>query len=282
MKTANERIPMKPKRPKGRRWTTTSLSLASALLVVALGANSSGQGADETKPTGQATLEETRLVMGKWIETQQIVSKERNDWQQGKEILTSRLELVKQELAGLETKLAEARAKIAETNTKRDALLAEDGELKSVVASLTDTVTGMEIDVQRLFKSLPEPVRVKLEPLHQRIPEDPSKTRASASERFQNMLGILNEVGKANNEITVAYEVRNLADGKPSEVRALYVGLAQAYYLSASGEAGIGRPTPEGWRWETSKSLASDVSTALEIVQGKHTPAFVPLPMKLQ
>jgi hypothetical protein len=48
--------------------------------------------------------------MGKWIETQQILSKERNEWQQGKEILLGRLELVKKEVASLEEKIAEAQS----------------------------------------------------------------------------------------------------------------------------------------------------------------------------
>ncbi|MCE9592637.1 MAG: DUF3450 domain-containing protein [Planctomycetes bacterium] len=277
--STDPRIDRTPERPKRRGPT---LALASALLVVTLAANSVRQGGDETKPTGAATLEETRLVMGKWIETQRLVSKERNDWQQGREILTSRLELVKQEIAGLETKIAQARTAVTETNAKRDALLAEDATLQSAGNQLTVAVTSMEDQVRRLFKSLPEPIQTKLQPLHQRIPEDPAKTRATTAERFQNVIGILNELNKANNELNVSYEVRNLANGKPSEVRAMYVGLAQAYYVSAGGEAGVGHPTPEGWQWEPSKTLANDVSMALEIAQGKQTPAFVPLPMKLQ
>jgi hypothetical protein len=63
----------------------------------------------------------------------------------------------------------------------------------------------------------------------------------------------------------------------------MYVGLAQAYYVSAAGEAGIGRPSPTGWQWESSSSsVGNDVLMAMDIIQGKHTPAFVPLPMKLQ
>jgi hypothetical protein len=76
--------------------------------------------------------------------------------------------------------------------------------------------------------------------------------------------------------------VHHLAGGKPAEVQAIYVGLAQAYYVSAGGEAGIGRPGPEGWTWEPSRAVAREVLTALEILQGKQTPAFVPLPVKLQ
>jgi hypothetical protein len=80
----------------------------------------------------------------------------------------------------------------------------------------------------------------------------------------------------------VNYEVRTLADGKPSEVKVVYVGLAQAYYVSARGEAGIGRPSADGWKWEPSKAVADDVLVTLEILEGKHSPAFVPLPVKLQ
>ncbi len=58
-----------------------------------------------------ASLEETRIMMGKWIETQQIISKERKDWQQGKEILQGRLELVKKEVGTLEEKIKQAQAR---------------------------------------------------------------------------------------------------------------------------------------------------------------------------
>jgi len=228
------------------------------------------------------TLEETRLTMDKWIEIQQIISRERKDWQQGKEILLGRLELIKKEVVTLEEKTRQAEASVTEANKKRSDLLAENDQLKVAGALLTEAATGMEGEVRRLFKALPEPIQTKLQPLYQRIPEDPAKTRVSAAERFQNVLGILNELNKTNNEIIVSYEVHNLADGKPSEVKAMYVGLAQAYYVSARGEGGVGRPAADGWKWEPSKAVASEVLTALEILEGKRTPAFVHLPVKLQ
>lgn len=258
-----------------------SAPLAGALALFSLGAVAPQSDADGRAP-GSATLQETRLVMGKWIETQQIVSKERNEWQQGKEILTSRLDLVKREITGLEEKLAQSQAAVAEAQAKRAELHVQGEELRLAGVQLATSATALEADVQRLFASLPEPMRERLAPLHQRIPEDPATTKATVAERFQNVLGILNEVNKVNGEITVTFEVRELAGGKPSEVRVMYVGLAQAYYVSASGEAGIGRPSPTGWVWEPSKAVANDVLTALEIVQGKHTPAFVPLPVKFQ
>ena len=270
--------------PVATRWRTKPVVIAtaaSALAMFSLGALPQQQDLFQGATSG-ATLQETRLVMGKWIETQQIVSKERNEWQQGKEILVSRLDLVKREVASLEEKLAQSETAVKEAHAKRDALLAQGEELRQAGAHLTTAATTLEAEVKRLFVTLPAPLRERLAPLYQRIPEDPATSKATAAERFQNVLGILNEASKANSEITVTFEVRELAGGKPTEVRVLYIGLAQAYYVSANGEAGIGHPTPEGWVWEPAPASANDVLTALEIIQGKHTPAFVPLPVKIQ
>ncbi|MCC6407561.1 MAG: DUF3450 family protein [Planctomycetes bacterium] len=227
-------------------------------------------------------LEETRLKLGKWIETQQLVSKERKDWQQGKEVLLGRLELVKQEVATLEDKIREAQTKVEEHHLKHGLALDEVDHLKSIANELGVRVAALEEAARRLLASAPEPVQVRLLPLAQRMPDESTKAKVSIAERYQNVIGILNELNKANNELTVSYEIRNLSDGKPAEVRVIYVGLAQAYYVSAGGEAGIGRPSAEGWHWEPSKTIADDVLVALEILQNKHTPAFVPLPARIQ
>jgi len=257
--------------------------LTSAICLLSSGVLSAEMSTgDVDKISAPPTLEETRLTMDKWLETQQIISKERKDWQQGKEILICRLELVKKEIATLEEKTKQAESSVTEANKKRNELLAENDQLTAAGAQLTVAVAGMEGEVRQMFKQLPEPIQTKLQPLYQRMPEDPSKTRVAAAERFQNVLGILNELNKTNNEITVSYEVHNLANGRPSEVKAIYVGLAQAYYVSARGEAGIGRPTADGWKWEPSKAVARDVLMALEILEGKQSPAFVPLPVILK
>ncbi len=271
---------MTPQQEYRARDRVVLASAACALAALAIAAASTPGLLEDPKST--PTLEETRLTMGKWIETQQIISKERNEWQQGREILVSRIDLVKKEVASLEEKIQQAQTGIEEAAKKRAVFDDENEQLKVDGHELFVALAAMEAEVQRLVKELPEPIRLKLQPLAQRIPADPLTSKVSAAERFQNVLGILNEVNKANSEITVSYEVRELGNGKPSEVRALYVGLGQAYYVSASGEAGIGIPTSGGWSWKPANEVAGNVLTALEILQGKHTPAFVPLPVKIQ
>ncbi|MBL9120431.1 MAG: DUF3450 family protein [Phycisphaerae bacterium] len=234
--------------------------------------------AEDDKPT----LDEARLVMGKWIETQQIISKERNDWQQGKEILTGRVKIVGDEIAVLEQKIATAKASVKETDAKQAELTADADRLKAATADLASKVSAMEAEVRRLLVAMPDPVKKRLQPLADRIPSDPAATKVTAAERFQNVLGILNEINKANSDIAINYEVHELANGKSAEVQAIYIGLAQAYFVSAAGDAGIGRPSLEGWTWEPSTAISNDILKALEIMQGKHTPAFVPVPVTIQ
>jgi FtsZ-binding cell division protein ZapB len=236
--------------------------------------------ADE--PSDRPGLEETRLTLAKWIETQQIIAKERNDWQQGKEILEGRIELVGKEVSVLKEKIAESVKAVAESDQKKERLVAENEQLKATAAQLATAVSVMEGQVRGLAKRMPQPVAERLAPLLQRIPTEASTTRVTVAERFQNVLGILNEMNRANSEISLSYEVRTLADGSSSEVQVIYVGLAQAYYLSPRGEAGIGTPGEDGWNWKPAPEIAGQLLVALEVIQGKHPPAFVPLPVEIK
>ncbi len=228
------------------------------------------------------TLDETRLTLSKWIETQQIISKERNDWQQGKEILQGRIELVGKEVGILKDRIKQSEAAVEESNKKRDELVAENDALKVSGAQLGEAVTLMEGQLRKLMKQMPEPVATKLAPLMQRMPTDPSNTRVTVAERFQNVLAVLSELNKANSELSISYEIRKFADGSSGEVQVIYLGLAQAYYISPRGDAGIGRPGEDGWTWTPAPEAARSILSTLEIIQGKESPAFVPLPITIK
>ena len=253
-----------------------------ALLALPTAAVRSEDAPAAAKPDPAAQMKASREALAKWVETQQIIAKEKKDWQTGKEMLSSRIGLVKGEIADVEEKMQVTSTAGAESVQKKSDITRDESSLKAAAAAVAARTAGLERDLKALMPRLPEPIKAKVEPLVARMPADPEHTNISVAERLQNVVGILNEVGKFNGEITLATEVRTLADGKPSEVRTIYVGLAQAYYVSASGEAGIGRPSENGWTWEPKKELASDVQHAVEILQTKSKPAFVPLPVNIR
>ena len=91
-----------------------------------------------------ASLEETRLKMEKWIETQQIISKERKEWQQGKEILTGRIEPVKNEIVSIKEKIQQAEGLHNESQSKISELKKENEALKKAQQLLKNHVVEVE------------------------------------------------------------------------------------------------------------------------------------------
>jgi hypothetical protein len=126
-------------------------------------------------------------------------------------------------------------------------------------------------------------LRQRVAPLSERLPDDSDRTEASLSQRFQNVIGILNEVNKFNRDITVTSELRTLSDGTVAEVQALYLGLGQAYYVTVDGSAaGVGRPGPEGWDWSSADEFAESISRAIAILRNEEVPAYVPVPVQIR
>ncbi len=228
-------------------------------------------------------VDDTRAAMQKWVETRRIISAEQRDWALGREMLEDRLELVQNEIESLRARIDEAQESIAEADKKRDELIEENERLKSAASTLQDTVTSLEQRTGGLLATLPEPIQERVEPLSQRFPEDPDDTQLSLSERFQNVVGILNQVNKFHRDISVTSEVRALPDGTTTEVTALYLGIGQAYYTNTNGTAaGVGRPSPEGWSWTPANEHAEAIRLAVAILEGEQGAAFVRLPVVLE
>ncbi len=229
-----------------------------------------------------ASIPAARDTLAKWVETQQLISKEKRDWQQGRELLRSRIAQVKSETEAVQERLKTMRADHATVNASRAETLGETRHLDDVSKTVGQWLAELEQGLRDLKGRLPEPLLQKVEPLYSRMPENPGDTKIAIAERFQNAVGILNEINKFNGEITMVNEVRTLASGKPAEVRTVYVGLAQAYFVSAGGEAGVGRPASDGWQWTAANDLAPRISEVVEVLQNKAKPSFIPLPVKVQ
>jgi hypothetical protein len=241
-------------------------------------------------PGGQAIaadqkgdLQATRDTLAKWVETQQIISREKQDWALGKQVLEQRIQLVEGEISMLQENIAEIGDSLAEADRERDELLVESRALEAAAAGLDEVISPLERKTVQLLNSLPDPIRDHVRPLSVRIPDDPTSTKLTLGERFQNIIGILNEINKFNRDISVYSEIRALPGGSTAEVKALYIGLGQAYYVTPTGDAaGVGHPTPDGWKWTPANDLAPEISRAIAILQNEEVPAFVPLPVTIE
>ena len=224
-----------------------------------------------------------RETLDRWIEAKQLLSRERQDWRLGRQLLDDRIDLIGREIAALTEKTEAARAGIGEADGKLAGMTAHNEELKAATAGLGDTVARLEARVLALLKRSPSPVRERVKPLSQRVPVHPDETEMGLSERFQNVVGILNEMNKFSGEITEASEVRDLPDGSRAEVTVLYLGLGQAYYCNEkSGVAGVGRPGEEGWLWEPRDDLIEAVAEVIAVFRNEQPAVYVGLPVEVR
>ncbi len=231
----------------------------------------------------QHDIDQTRSVLEKWVDTRRVLSAEQRDWALGREMLDSRVEVLQHEIESLNGRVSDVEGSIAEADKKRAELVLENDRLKQTSAVLASTVEGLETRTRALLSRAPDPIRDRVKPLSQRIPEAGAETKLSLSERYQNVVGVLNEVDKFARDITTTSEVRDLGDGTTSEVTAVYLGLGQAYYASANGQrAGVGTAGPTAWTWNSANESAPSIARVIAILKNDAVADFVPLPMRIQ
>ena len=100
-----------------------------------------------------------------------------------------------------------------------------------------------------------------------------------ATERAQVIVGILNELDKFNNAVTIFSEKRNNGKGEEVAVETVYVGLGAAYFVNDAGDfAGSGTPGADGWEWTARSELASPVREVIRIYRNEQPARFISLP----
>lgn len=260
---------------------STSILLWS-VLVVALGAAATDE--PRSSPLEQLEqIDQARATLEKWVQTKRLVSQERLEGIRRRETLKDRIELVRREVDSLRAKIVESERTIAEADDRAAGLRAENDVLRQASASLGAMVQELEVRTRELLRRLPPPILERVKPISQRFPEDPASTRLPLSERFLNVVGVLNEVNKFNGAVTVGSEVRQLPDGTSAEVTALYVGIGQGYYVNAAGTiAGVGFGAPDGWTWTPANEAAPRIAAAIAILKNEQVASFVELPLRVQ
>lgn len=230
-----------------------------------------------------ASVDDSRALLDKWVETRRLIREEERTWTLGREMLDERIGVVTREIESVREGIAAAEASIAEADVQRLALVEENEALMATSAELTRIVGELEVAMKALLARLPAPLVEGVRARSQMLPDDPAATKLSLSERFGTIVVLLNEIDKFNRQVTLTSELRTLADGTTAEVTAIYLGLGQAYYATTAGtQAGVGLPTANGWTWIPNDAIAPAVARAIAIQKGEDVAAFVRLPVRVE
>ncbi|MDP0495976.1 MAG: DUF3450 family protein [Verrucomicrobiota bacterium JB024] len=227
----------------------------------------------------------TKSKLDKWVETQQLISEEKNDWTAEQASLADTKELLQKQLEALNEKINELEDTATQADSERNDLLLERAAYMRANKSLADVVTGLEQRLVAQTAYYPQPLLDIVEPLLVRIPENPEETDASLGQRVQNIVGILSQAQKFNNSITFIGETQAVAGSdKQVQVWTFYWGLGAAFYVDELGQVGgIGVPTKDGWVFTQDDSIAARVGKMRAYYENTDQDIkFVPVPVTIQ
>lgn len=231
----------------------------------------------------ETPLADTRSTLEKWVETRQMTSKARADWQADKETLEQTVAMFGRELKSIEEQMG----KISTNNAQVDKERAEAEALKkSATESLARTrefATEAEAKIIKLVPQLPAPLQEIIRPSLNKIPADAAATKLSAAERMQVIVGILGEIDKFNNAIAIFNEKRKNVSGEEVAVEVVYVGLGAAYFVNeANNFSGVGTAGAHGWEWAAKPEIALAVRDVIRVYRNEHSARFVALPVTVR
>jgi hypothetical protein len=227
----------------------------------------------------ESKLAEVRSTLEKWVQTRQLISRTKADWQADREMRRNTVELLERELKTVEAQIAGLATNSAVVDQER----AEAEALKRASNAALERVrlraAEFEGRLRQLVPRLPQPLQEMLAPLLARLPADSANTKLADTERVQVLVGILNELDKFQNAVNLFSERRKKPNGEEVAVETVYIGLGAAYFVNDANDfAGLGAPGERGWEWTVQPELAPAVREAIRIYRNERTARFVALP----
>lgn len=230
----------------------------------------------------ESPLAVSRANLEKWIETRQTLAKTRADWQSDREILDQSIALFERELKTVEDQLGRVSTNNAQIDRERLEAESQKAAANGELQRWREALPELERNLLTLVPALPPPLQDQLKLLLNRIPSG-TESKAGAAERMQTVVGILNEIDKFNNALSVFNEKRKDASGTEVAVEVVYIGLGAAYFVNQSNDfAGTGTSSDKGWDWKPAPDLAPAIREIIRIYRNDQPARFVSLPAQIR
>jgi hypothetical protein len=234
-------------------------------------------------PAAESPLEASQTAFDRWVDLQESIAAGKRDWAVEKEYLNEEIRLLREEIEALAEKEKQLKEStdVIEVDLKK--IADENDSLESASAIVEQKLPELEAGVRAINAAFPAALKSTVEPLVNRLPKDGASTVPGVSERLQVVVGVLGQVDKFNGQLSVQTEVQTNEAGEKIQVRVLYLGLAQAWFVNQDGRfAGHGKPGDDGWVWTRDDSLAPLVNEAIAIHENTAVARYVSLPVRFE
>ncbi len=238
---------------------------------------SSSRSQESQSAENAQSAEPIQKMTSEWIQAKKLISQEAAAWKSEKATLSDLNAIRTKEIEQLNEFVKAAETRVTELSEQRKKSTEEQANVRKWRSEFDAKFTTLEASVKVLLSGFPSPLQEKIADASQRIRE-PEKDR-SLQDRVRDVLLVLQAAREFDSNFTVVTDIREV-QGAKREVRVIYMGLSQAWYVDDSGTlSGHGIPTKDGWQWTEDRSIASAVRKVIDIQTGEATAAFVTLPL---
>ena len=184
-------------------------------------------------------------------------------------------------------RIADGRGRASPRPTRRQAeLVAENEQLKAAsVGADRDRGSARERRIQELLVRLPEPIRERVKPLSQRIPDEPGGDQAAAwralpEHRRHPQRGQQVQPG----DHLYQRGPRRCRTARRRRSPSLYVGIGQALLRDRRRprRPASGPPRPRAGRGRPANEAAAEIAQAIAILKNEESAEFVRLPIRIE
>ena len=220
--------------------------------------------------------EASKEVIRQWVETEKLLSSEKEGWKQEKEHLSELLELYAKELTLLNEELA-AVPSIEMDDKKKQDLEKQSKEADQARVLLKKFLLTLKPRVTALVKNFPEPLQDQIN--ESVLGLNTTDSSASARDLLMPMLSIVDAGNSFNAGVYRTSQKVSIGD-EDWQAEVMYLGLGRSYFWVGS-KAGIGYPSAEGWKWERKDEVLEEVKKAMAVFDKKTQPQLIKLPLKV-
>lgn len=230
-----------------------------------------------------ANIEESRNVLARLVETKRMISQERNEWAVEQQILTDTIETLERQIVAIEQQLAEIEDTTTEAETQRAELQKSIENLEKVLAIYEPVIRRYETRMRELLRFLPDPLTARVRRLADQLPREGERgSRRLLNNRAVVLIGLLDEINNFHNSVQVHQQLLSINGAAEREFYVLYFGLSGAFFVDETQtQAGVGRPTPDGWVFEPRSGIATEVLDAVQIQEKRKMARFTRLPVEV-
>lgn len=235
---------------------------------------------------GAEVLTSARSTLEKWVEARRVLAEERAEWLADEKTLNDDIAFLKNEIEGLRKAVDDSMQEMTTADSEQSELEESIAAQEQAVAVIERAVPGLEKQILALSTIFPSVFQEKVATQLRRIPDPDSGIALDVTlgDRIQNIISLLNNIEYFNKVITPSSELREKDNGEIFEVKTLYIGFGQAYFVDENMvNAGYGYPViGKGWVWQDRPEIAEAVGLAVLAADNRHPAEFVNVPVEIK